>query len=631
VDTEVEIAKSSTVLRRAAEALNLAASPDFSGGSSFMEIVQAMIGAGAPVDRPDPSTLNFTTLAPEAQAEILEKFAKAVSIGRRGLTSVISISATLSSPEAAAAAANAIAEAYLNEQVEARITANESAATALHDRVETLATGIADMDQQIDIFVTDKLEQLGSTEARNLLAKIADEAKKRDQGRLQLADIERGLEADDIALLVQFAEAQQAGITETRQALVRQISEQTDEAQLAAAKLRLDGLDQDIRAAAERQATAIQSEISLSNGLTAAFRSQVETTLSDLELPRDVAVELARLQREADTRRALYEGLLDRLRQVEQQSDFRIPESRIIAPATAPTDPSFPPRRLIVASALFLSLCAGFGLAIVRERFVGGINSIEQLESLINVPVLAAVPKPNGGGKDRPDQQVVTRPLSPYSEAIRRVHHGLNAMLPKGQRALFVTSAVPGDGKTTMALALARQMAMTGSSVLLIDADLRHPSIHRYLNEETTDGLITFLSQPGAAAAEQLAITKEPASGVSFVLGAQSSSIATDALLMSSRFDELMKFAKSNYDVVIVDTPPVGLVVDATVVARHCDLGLFVVRYASTNQHAVSISLRDLTRLEVPICGVLNHVEKAEGYRYGHSRAYRNYYESNAA
>jgi capsular exopolysaccharide synthesis family protein len=179
-----------------------------------------------------------------------------------------------------------------------------------------------------------------------------------------------------------------------------------------------------------------------------------------------------------------------------------------------------------------------------------------------------------------------------------------------------------------MALALARQMAMTGSSVLLIDADLRHPSVHKYLNEEPVDGLINFLTQGQAAAPEQLSITREPASGVSFVLGSHGSAVATDALLMSNRFDELMKFARNTYDVVIVDTPPIGLVVDAAVVARHCDLGIFVVRYASTNQHAVRTSLRDLARVDVPICGILNQVEKAEVYRYGNSRKYRNYYES---
>jgi Mrp family chromosome partitioning ATPase len=88
-----------------------------------------------------------------------------------------------------------------------------------------------------------------------------------------------------------------------------------------------------------------------------------------------------------------------------------------------------------------------------------------------------------------------------------------------------------------------------------------------------------------------------------------------------------MSFARRQFDVVIVDTPPIGLVVDASIVARHCDMGLYVVRYASTGQQAIRAGLRDMTRrTDLPICGVLNQVAEAEGSRYGYQRKYRNYY-----
>jgi Mrp family chromosome partitioning ATPase len=96
---------------------------------------------------------------------------------------------------------------------------------------------------------------------------------------------------------------------------------------------------------------------------------------------------------------------------------------------------------------------------------------------------------------------------------------------------------------------------------------------------------------------------------------------------MSPRFDELMAYARERYDIVIVDTPPVGLVVDATIVARHCDIGLFVARYASTGQRAISASLRDLSRrVDLPVCGVLNQVEKADSYQYAYGRKYQGRY-----
>jgi capsular exopolysaccharide synthesis family protein len=201
-------------------------------------------------------------------------------------------------------------------------------------------------------------------------------------------------------------------------------------------------------------------------------------------------------------------------------------------------------------------------------------------------------------------------------------------MLPKGKHSIFITSAVPGEGKTTMALALARQMAMTGSSTLLIDADLRRPSLQKYLGEDVAPGLFEFLAGGATTNPEQISITREPSTGVSFVLGSRGSAVATDALLMSARFEQLMRYARENYDLVIVDTPPIGLVVDATIVARYCDLGIFVVRYASTNQQTVRAGLRDLKRVDVPICGVLNQVARSEIYPFGHYRKYLQYHEA---
>jgi capsular exopolysaccharide synthesis family protein len=218
---------------------------------------------------------------------------------------------------------------------------------------------------------------------------------------------------------------------------------------------------------------------------------------------------------------------------------------------------------------------------------------------------------------------IVTQPLSPFSEAVRRVQLGIDVLAPKGKRSIFVTSATPNEGKTTLAIALARQMASTGASTLLIDGDMRHPSVHQYLNERVEDGLIGFLAKPNGPAAEQLSVVREAATGVSYVLSAPSNAAATDALLMSPRFDQLMEFARDNYDVVIVDTPPVGLVVDAAIIARRCDIGVFVVRYNSTNQHQIRNSLRDLRRADVPIVGVVNDIRGEDGYRYG---KYQQYY-----
>jgi capsular exopolysaccharide synthesis family protein len=268
-------------------------------------------------------------------------------------------------------------------------------------------------------------------------------------------------------------------------------------------------------------------------------------------------------------------------------------------------------------------------LAFLRENFVGGVTSEEQFEGVTGIPVIAGLPVyKRDRASSRPDQAVLAQPLSAFTEGIRRICLGVETYGSRQKACVFVTSALPGDGKTTVALAMARQFAMTGTSTLLVDADLRHPSVRKLLNNKTERGLIEFLAgDEGVIAPEQIILVKEPETSLTFVLGSEASVVATDALLMSSRFTDLMIFAKRNYDVVIVDTPPIGLVVDASIVARHCSIGLFVVRYGSTGQQALRGGLRDIARRsDTPIYGVLNQVPASDDSRYGSNRKYRNYY-----
>ncbi len=551
-----------------------------------------------------------------------------VQIRRVGLTSVISISATAFQAETAARIANAFSDAYLTEQIVAKVGSNERTAAFLRARVDSLANDISTSETQIDTFVTKTLGDLGSPEARELLLRLTEEEKQRQASSNTLAQIQDAMRANDYTRLLALASTPQSDLAARRQALIDQLSGTNDPARLATAQKNLASLNDEIRTAADRRTAALQADLAASQSRSADARQQVNSTITQLQLPKEVSVELFRLQRDAETRRTLYDSFLTKLRQVEQQTDFNVPDSRVIATATPPSAPSFPPVKLILAGAIIFSLGIGIGLAFLRENFIGGITSVEQFENLADLPVIAAVPRYLGTESvDRPDLAIVTEPLSAFSESIRRIRLGIETYAPKKKLCIFVTSALPADGKTTVAIALARHLALTGTSTLLIDADLRHPSIHRLLNEKADQGLIGFLAQLPDKSADELTMVTEAVTGAHYVLGAEASSIATDALLMSSRFDELMVFAREKYDVVIVDTPPVGLVVDATIVAKHCDLGLFIVKYAATSQQAVRASLRDLTRrVDLPICGVLNRVEKGDSYRYGYGRDYQRYY-----
>lgn len=629
VDTEVEIARSSAVLSRAAERLDLASWPEFAARPPLLDTLGSMIGIGAESEAPAAPAAAFADLPDTERARILKELSEILSIGRRGLTSVVAISATTTSPERAATLANAVAEAYLQEQIEAKLSSTERAAGFLRTRVDRIAGDISALETELDTFLTTKLAEAGSPETRALMLKLGESTRLRDEGATTLAGLQAALRSRDYQRLAVLADGGQSTFARERATLVEALAD-TDQAKLASAKEKLAALDDEIRAAAERRVSSVQSEVTDADNRIATLRREIDVALSQQQLPKDFSVELFRLQRDIETRRVLYDSFLTKLGQVEQQTDFNLPDSRIVAAATPPDKASYPPLNAIAAGTLFLSLIAGCGLAILREHFIGGVSSPEQLETLTRMPVVSAVPRlPSSQGGDRPDAVIVTQPLSVFSEAIRRLRLGVEAFAPGDKLAIFVTSPLPGDGKTTIAMALARQMAATGSKTLLIDADMRHPSVAAALDQAPKDGLIDFLSKPAGDVGEQISIFKEAASGVDFVLGAGPSAVATDALLMSNRFADLMRFAREAYDVVIVDTPPIGLVVDARIVARYCDAGVFVVRYAATSQHHIRSSLNELAgRLDIPVCGVLNQVQRNSGYAYGYGRKYDRYYAS---
>lgn len=624
IDTEVEIASSATVLGRAAEQLDLVKWPEFAPRPPLLSRLGSMFGfrQGQPAAEPPPS---FSSLSPAKRAGVLEELAKSLNISRRGQTSIISISATTYSADGAANLANAVSDAYLQEQTESRLTSAERAATFLRSRVDSLAEDISQLEGQIDTFLSTTLAEVSSPEAKAYIAELAAAARAREADAAGLASLRAALSGGDAAQLSALIEARRRDLADQRKLLTEELGS-TSQDRVADARQKLAALDEEIRKAATNELTAVQAQIASADTRMTQLRQQIDAALVAQQLPRDISVQLFRLQRDLDSRRSLYDSFLAKLGQVEQQSDFKVPDSRIIATAAPLDRPSFPPIGVITVGTLVFALFAGIGLAFLRENYIGGINSVEQLELLTGVPVVAGVPRyVTNTAVGGPAAAIVGEPLSAFSEAIRRIRLGVEALAPSGKMCILVTSPLPGDGKTTIALSLARQMSMTGSRTLLIDADMRHPSIHRVLGESPAQGLLDFLSEGGAV--DQIAIVKEPDSKTELILGARESAIATDALLMSARFGDLVRFARGAYDVVIIDTPPIGLVVDARIVAKFCDVAVFVVSSGSTNQSTVQAALRDLTTgVNIPVCAVLNQVKDSSSYANGYSRKYRSYY-----
>jgi capsular exopolysaccharide synthesis family protein len=487
VESEVEILRSDATLLAVVRRENLIADPEF---------------ADAPGEGLD------------AQSWILERLRDRVTIARRGLTYVIGISVTSSSPERAAALANAVAEVHIAAQVRARI----DNALVFQDAL-----------------------------ARRLSA-AADE--------LAVASAESGPE------VAHGPEAMPAGL--------------------------------------------------LTDAGSTAFERDQEMAASQ----------------------ALYGSLLARLRAVEAQVDLQLSDTRLASEALPPAQPSSPHSALLLALAGFASLGLGLSTAFLYENYVGGITSEAQIESALRIPMLASLPRlPSQPARSAVADEIIDHPLSAFSEAIRRARLGTEQLFARERASddrtprslvILVTSARPGEGKTSTAIALARAYAVAGRRTLLVDCDLRRPSVHEALDLDPQVGLVDYLSEPATETlTRRRVVTRDAATGLDMVLGSKASRAPTDKLFETERFRRLVRIARERFDVIVLDSPPVLPIVDAQLLMAHADVLVLAMRWASTAQSDVRAALQKLLRSSdrAPAVGAI--LTQVGG---GSSRAYEAYY-----
>jgi polysaccharide biosynthesis transport protein len=333
--------------------------------------------------------------------------------------------------------------------------------------------------------------------------------------------------------------------------------------------------------------------------------------------------------------------MLSRLRDIEAQAYLQLADSRIVSKASPPNAADFPNTRFLLAASGLMALMLGVGLAFIREHFIGGVVSADQLEAISHSRVVAAIPNQKRLGKDangkpigRPTDLIVASPYSAYAEAIRRIMVSVDQVLRRARgddktgtaSLIMVTSANAGEGKTTIALSLARAFALAGKRTILIDADLRRPNVHTELGLAPSDALQRYLKHTGEVDSLSMITIRDTASSASVVIGGNHSETPSGQVVSGERFSKLLSTAARQFDVVIIDTPPVGAVVDALYLAQYVDLILNVVRYVSTSQGAVRSALRELNEAKQDGAEILCVLNAEEQSRASSKRRFRGYY-----
>ncbi len=658
VDSEVEILRSAATSLAVIEQGDLLSDPRFGPQIGLTEKVGQMLGlnlTGAGIRR----ALGLNVSAPDGAQLVnstLNRLQNATEIRRRGLTYLISVSVSSEDPASAARLANLTATTYIERQVEAKTDATIAARDVLQRQLDTARSDLARAEDTLNNFIEDNLARLeaesGSASVAALRRQLEEAQSESLSSVAAVEAIETAAARGDWASLAENLENQAlASLEQQRADLAQQLAGATPgSAQEVNLRDAVASIEQSLAEQANALVGSLQVEINTLQDRQETARDSLREVLLQSDLSSDLLGDLFSLQQSANVARNQYQQLLTRVQDVGTLANLQIADARIVSEALAPNSPASPNMKLVLATALVGAIGLGVGLAFLNEYYIGGVTSSSQLRNILqaNVPVTISNQTPSKESKVFSDQ-IVTAPLSVYSESFRKLRSTIdisfrdqNARLDNDEtttasarsKVILVCSALPAEGKTTSALSLARTYAASGIDTLLIDGDMRKPSLHKYLGVESETGLLSFLRDTGNDPETMLHPIRDPLSALTVITAGPRSNEPTDQLLGGNSFNYLIKAAKREFGVIIFDSPPLLPVVDARYLAQHADAVVMVVRYATTTQGEVreaSSQVQEMMRPGASMIGLLSHeVRSHKKSNYYSNRYYASAYNREA-
>ncbi|KYG98093.1 polysaccharide biosynthesis tyrosine autokinase [Bradyrhizobium sp. DOA1] len=647
VETQVEILKSENISLTVIRDLHLIDDPEFAGGNGGL--LGAIIGSISGLFSGSHVASEY-----ELTRGALQRFASNRTVKRVGLSYVMEIGFTSHDPQKAARIANAIADAYIVDQLEAKYQATRRASVWLQDRIRELRTqastaqrAVVDFKTANNIVDTGKglMNQQQLTEVNTQLIS-AHTATAEAKARLDRMNDMLKQEIPDASV----ADAlRNETIVKLRGQYVDMASKEAiwsakyGSDHLAAVNLRkqMAEIKRNITDELKRIQESYKSDYDIALTREDAIKSSLNSLVSESQLTNQAQIQLRELESNAQSYQAMYDNFLQRYMESVQQQSFPITEARVISAATTPLVKSSPKTLIVLAAALLGGLILSLGAAIARELTDKVFRTAGQVEASLGANCIAILPALGdeagqstlSGKFSKKDLQpnllryVVENPLSRFAEAVRslKVAVDLNSIV-RENRVLAITSTLPDEGKSTLSTNLAQLMAHGGSRVILVDSDLRNPSLSRSLVPDAKCGLVDVVAQKVRL---EDALIVDPETRLSVLpAGVTSKLLHTNEILASKAMRDLVALLRSKFDYVVLDMPPMAPVVDVRVTASYVDSYVYVIEWAKTNIDVIMHNLRGAPVIQEKLLGVvLNKADINVLARYeSHYGRYDKYY-----
>jgi polysaccharide biosynthesis transport protein len=658
VDSQIEILRSDNFALSIIKNLNLTQDPEFVGSQGlFANAISRLLH---PLGSSSPST----QAALEQRA--LTVFEKRLTVSRLGMTYVIEVEYQSTSPDRAAEIANAVADKFIRDQMDAKYQTLGKATAWLEDRLNELRTqasaaehavveykakhNIVDTgghlinEQQLSELNTALIKARADTaEAKARLDRISQiiNSDDLDPATTQVATVADALHNEVISKLrQQYLELAQ------REAI---LSNRIGHDHLAVINIRNQMREnrRSIFDEFKRIAEAYKSEYDIAKARENSLQASLATTVTGSQTANSAQVELRQLESAAQSYRALFNNFQQRYTDFVQQQSFPISEAQITR-ALPPAASSSPKAFRILAMAAAGGLALGFALAFLREISDRVFRTSDQIEARLRTGCVAMLPlvtsdvsegpqsKRNAAGSNQGARKillpnghmlrhVVDSPLSEFSEAIRAVKVTVDLGAgSKSNKVVGITSSLPDEGKSSVSASLAQLCAHSGARVILVDCDLRRRSLSQQLAPNANSGIIDVITE--SANLDEV-IWSDPSTKLSFLPVVAKSRLAhTSEILASAAMKRLFGRLRERYDYVIVDLSPLAPVVDVRAAPHLVDSYLFVVEWGKTKIDVVERALNSARGVYDNLLGVvLNKVDFAVLGRYDYGAYYTRY------
>jgi succinoglycan biosynthesis transport protein ExoP len=650
IETEVKILQSDLLALQIVKDLGLDRRPEFGGKTP-----------------PSPASLD---LAPDSlQADparttgLLASFRGNLKVTLAPNTHIVEVHFRSPDKELAANVVNKLMEDYTENNFKSRFDSTMQASDWLSKQLVDLQMKVETSQEKLVRYQKEH-EILGIDEKQNITTAKLDELNK----ALTAAESER-MDKESVYRLVQSGDADTiasaATVPETAgsgnqspSALLESLRAKQADAKIQVAELstqfgpsypkvaQLNGqikeIDAQILLETRKVASKVRGQYMAALQRENMLHDALEKQKQEENKLNESAIEYSILKRDLESYRTLYEGLMEKMKESAVSAGLKSNNFRIVDVARVPSAPVEPniPRNLEFA--FVLGLTSGVGLAFLLEGMDNTVRTTEQAQMISGLPPLGMIPMGSrtpreatntkrlviATSKEAVELVTQTRPNSQMAESYRALRTSLLlSNLGAPPKVIIVTSALPQEGKSTTSISCANVLAQKGTRVLLIDADLRRPSIHKTLGMGPRSGLSSVLT--GSATLEQV-ITRSPSLPNVFVLPAGTPPPNPAELLASTQMRDLLEQLRGQYDHIVIDTPPTLSVTDAVVLSPRADAIVLVIRSGQTTKQALRRSRDLLMQVNAKVSGVLlNAVDLSSPdyyYYYEYQGKYSRYY-----